>query len=286
MDSVITIPALGDNFIYLYRYNRSNALVVDPSDASLVLGTLREHGLDLTTVLATHHHWDHTAGIIQLKEKTGCKVIGGDKQRIPGIDSVVEDGKILAIGNTKIQVIATPGHTRTAVCYYVQPSNDNKNGILWTGDTLFVGGCGRLLECDARSMWDSLLKLASLPDDTLIYCGHDYTMENYQFALSIEPDNQAVKQCLSEPRPVLDGRGEVRQAQSAGRQTVPPEGVPFGTFRRVAATARQATMLRERTTNPFLRADTSELKTALNMPQAQAVEVFAELRRRKDGFFV
>jgi len=266
MDSVITIPALGDNFIYLYRYNRSKALLVDPSDVSLVLGALREHGLDLTTVLATHHHWDHTAGIIELKEKTGCKVIGGDKQRIPGIDSVVEDGQVLAIGNTKIQVIATPGHTRTAVCYYVQPSNDNKNGILWTGDTLFIGGCGRLLECDARSMWDSLLKLASLPDDTLIYCGHDYTVENYQFALSIEPDNQAVKRCLS----------EVRQAQGAGRQTVP--------FRRVAATARQATMLRERTTNPFLRADTSELKTALDMPQAQAVEVFAELRRRKDFF--
>lgn len=274
MDSVITIPALGDNFIYLYRYDRSNALLVDPSDASLVLGTLRENGLDLTTVLATHHHWDHTAGIIELKEKTGCKVIGGDKQRIPGIDSVVEDGEILTIGNTKIQVIATPGHTRTAVCYYVQPSNDNKNGILWTGDTLFIGGCGRLLECDAPSMWDSLLKLASLPDDTLIYCGHDYTVENYQFALSIEPDNQAVKRCLS----------EVRQAQGAGRQTVPPEGVPFGTSRLVAATARQATMLRERTTNPFLRADTSELKTALDMPQAQAVEVFAELRRRKDVF--
>ncbi|GAI31936.1 unnamed protein product, partial [marine sediment metagenome] len=101
-------------------------------------------------------------------------------------------------------------------------------------------------------------KLASLPDDTLVYCGHDYTVENYQFALSIEPDNQAVKRCLS----------EVRQAQRAGRQTV------------------SSTMLCERTINPFLRADTSELKTALNMPQAQAVEVFAELRRRKDGFFV
>jgi len=258
MDSVITIPALGDNFIYLYRYNRSNALVVDPSDASLVLGTLKEHSLDLTTILATHHHWDHTAGTIELKKKTGCKVIGPDKQRIPGIDCVVKDGEILTIGNIKIQVIATPGHTRTAVCYYVQPSNNNKNGILWTGDTLFIGGCGRILECDARSMWDSLLKLASLPDDTLIYCGHDYTVENYQFALSIEPDNQAVKQCLS----------EVRQAQRAGRQTVP------------------STMSRERTTNPFLRADTPELKTALNMPQAQALEVFAELRRRKDGFFV
>ncbi len=127
MDSVITIPALGDNFIYLCRYNQSNALVVDPSDASLVLDTLKEHSLNLTTILATHHHWDHTAGTIELKEKTGCKVIGPDKQRIPGIDRVVEDGEILTIDNIKIQVITTPGHTRTAVCYYMQPSNDNEN---------------------------------------------------------------------------------------------------------------------------------------------------------------
>jgi hydroxyacylglutathione hydrolase len=256
MDSVTIIPARCDNFIYLYRYNRSNAFVVDPGDSSPVLGILRERGLDLTTILVTHHHWDHIAGTVELKEKTGCKVIGPDKQRIPGIDCVVEDGQALAIGNVRIQVIATPGHTRMAVCYYMQPSNENKNGILWTGDTLFIGGCGRLLECDARSMWDSLLKLASLPDDTLVFCGHDYTVENYQFALSIEPSNQAVKQCLS----------EVRQAQRKGRQTVP------------------STMSREKTTNPFLRADTSKLKTALNMTRAQAVEVFAELRRRKDFF--
>lgn len=256
MDSVIAIPALGDNFIYLYRYNRSKMFVVDPSDASLVLSTLKGHAPDLTTILVTHHHWDHTAGTIELKEKTGCKVIGPDKQRIPGIDCVVEDGQILAIDNLRIQVIATPGHTLTAVCYYMQPSNDNKDGILWTGDTLFIGGCGRLLECNAQSMWDSLLKLASLPDDTLVYCGHDYTLENYEFALCIEPTNQAVKHCLS----------EVKQAQSKGRQTAP------------------STIARERITNPFLRADTSELKTALNMSQAKAVEVFAELRRRKDIF--
>ena len=256
MDSIVTIPAFGDNLVYLYQYDQSNAFVIDPSDSSLVWSTLRERGLGLTTILATHHHWDHVGGIVELKKKTGCKVIGGDKQRIPGIDCVVEDGQILTIGTAKIEVIATPGHTRTAVCYYMQPSKDNKNGILWTGDTLFVGGCGRLFESDARSMWDSLLKLASLPDDTLVYCGHDYTLENYEFALSIVPDNQAVKQRLS----------EIRQAQKAGRQTVP------------------STMLQERTSNPFLRADTTALKTALNMPQAGAVEVFARLRRRKDVF--
>src|SRR4030042_1845498 len=166
MDSVITIPAWCDNFIYLYRYNQSDSLAVDPSDASLVLRTLQEHGLSLRTILITHHHWDHVAGTAELKQKTGCKVIGADRRRIPGIDSVVADGQILPLGGRKIRVIATPGHTSTSVCYYMEPSDGNENGILWTGDTLFVGGCGRLLECDAQSMAESLQRLASLPHRT------------------------------------------------------------------------------------------------------------------------
>jgi len=256
MDSVITIPALGDNFIYLYRYNQSDSFAVDPSDGSLVLRTLKEHGLNLKTILLTHHHWDHIAGTDELKRKTGCKVIGGDKRRIPGIDSVVSDGQILPVSDRKVRVIATPGHTSTSVCYYMEPSAGNENGILWTGDTLFVGGCGRLLERDAQSMWESLQKLASLSDDTLVYCGHDYTLENYEFASGIEPGNQVVKERLD----------QVRQLQTQGKLTVP------------------SSILLERTTNCFLRAGTPELKAALGMQDAQAVEVFAELRRRKDVF--
>ncbi|MGB2863970.1 MAG: hydroxyacylglutathione hydrolase [Sedimentisphaerales bacterium] len=256
MDSIITIPALGDNFIYLCRYNKNDSFAVDPSDGSLVLRTLKEHGLNLKTILITHHHWDHVAGTVELKQKTGCKVIGADKRRIPGIDSVVEDGQILTLGGGKVRVIATPGHTSTSVCYYKEPSAGNKNGILWTGDTLFVGGCGRLLECNAQSMAESLQRLASLLDDTLVYCGHDYTLENYEFAFGIEPGNQAIKDRLD----------QVKQAQKQGELTVP------------------SSILLERTTNCFLRAGTPELKAALGMPQAQAVEVFAELRRRKDVF--
>ena len=256
MDSVITIPALGDNFIYLYRYNQSDSLAVDPCDSSLVLRTLHEHGLNLRTILITHHHWDHVAGTADLKQKTGCKVIGADKRRIPGIDSVAADGQVLPIGGRKVRVIATPGHTSTSVCYYMKPSPGNKNGILWTGDTLFAGGCGRLLECDAQSMWESLQRLASLPDDTLVYCGHDYTLENYEFAFGIESGNQDVKDRLD----------QIRQLQQQGMPTVP------------------SSILLERTTNCFLRAGKPELKAALGMPQAQAVEVFAELRRRKDVF--
>lgn len=256
MDSVITIPALGDNLIYLYRYNQSDSFAVDPSDSSLVLRILQEHGLNLKMILVTHHHWDHVAGTAELKQKTGCKVIGADRRRIPGIDSVVADGQILPVGDRKVRVITTPGHTRTSVCYYMEPSAGNENGILWTGDTLFVGGCGRLMECNAPSMWESLQRLASLPDDTLVYCGHDYTMENYEFASGIEPGNQDVKERLD----------QVRQAHSQGKLTVP------------------SSILLERSTNCFLRSGTPELKAALGMPQARAVEVFAELRRRKDVF--
>jgi hydroxyacylglutathione hydrolase len=256
MDSVITIPALGDNFIYLYRYNQSDSFAVDPSDGSLVLRAIKQHGLNLKMILLTHHHWDHIAGTDELKQKTGCKVIGADKRRIPGIDLVVSDGQILPVGDRKVRVIATPGHTATSVCYYMEPSAGNNNGILWTGDTLFVGGCGRLLECDAQSMADSLQKLASLPDDTLVYCGHDYTLENYEFASGIEPGNKIVKERLD----------HLRRLQTKGELTVP------------------STILLEKNTNCFLRAGTPELKAALGMQRAPDVEVFAELRRRKDVF--
>jgi len=256
MDSVITIPALGDNFIYLYPYSQNDSLAVDPCDSSSVLRALKQHDLNLKTVLVTHHHWDHVAGIDELKRKTGCKVIGADKRRIPGIDSVVADGQILPVGDSKVRVIATPGHTKTSVCYYMEPSINGKYGIVWTGDTMFIGGCGRLLECNAQSMWDSLQKLASLPDETLVYCGHDYTLENYEFASGIEPGNQIVKERLA----------QIRQLQIQGKPTVP------------------SSILLEKVTNCFLRAGTPELKAAIGMPDARDVDVFEELRRRKDVF--
>jgi hydroxyacylglutathione hydrolase len=256
MDSVITIPAFGDNFIYLYRYNKSDSLAVDPGDSSSVLRILQEQSLSLKMILVTHHHGDHVAGAADLKRRTGCKIIGADGQRIPGIDSVMKDGQILPVGGRKVRVISTPGHTRTSVCFYMEPSAGNEKGILWTGDTLFVGGCGRLLECDAQTMAESLQRLASLPDDTLVYCGHDYTLENYEFASGIEPGNRIVKERLE----------DVRKLQEQGRPTVP------------------SSILQERTTNCFLRAGTSEMKAALGMQDAPAVEVFAELRRRKDIF--
>jgi len=255
MEPVITLPALGDNYIYLYQCDKNNTLVVDPGDGSTVLGVLEDQGLALTTVLATHHHFDHVSGVKELKKKTGCEIIGSDKNSISVIDRVVRDRDVIEIGSTKIVVITTQGHTQDSVCYYVQPSKEH-SGILFTGDTLFIGGCGRPIECDALIMWDSLQKLAALPDDTLVYPGHNYTEENYEFALTIEPNNTLVKRSLQ----------TIKKWQRLGKPTVP------------------SNIGQERATNIFLRADHPEIKSALNMSNSTGSEVFAELRRRKNIF--
>lgn len=243
-DATIVLTC-GDNYVYVYPYDGRNALAVDPSDASLVLDVLAREHLTLTTVLVTHHHGDHTAGVRQVKTRTGCQVVGSDAQRIAGLDRIVAEGDILTLGAREITVLATPGHTRTSVCYYVRPSVSEEPGIVWTGDTLFVGGCGRPMEDDASVLWRSLAKLAALPDDTLVYCGHNYTAENYEFALTIEPDNQVARQ---------------------DKPSVP------------------STMGREKTTNIFLHAEDPAIKAALGMAEARPEEVFAELRRRKNLF--
>ncbi len=248
MDPVTTIAALGDNYIYLYHCADASAFVVDPGDSAPVLTLLKSRNLTLSAVLATHNHFDHIGGARELKKSAACEIIGPDRNGIPGLDRIVGDGAIIDLPGTRIQVIATPGHTATSVCYYVLPTQA-RSGILFTGDTLFIAGCGRLLECDALTMWASLQRIAALPDDTLIYPGHDYTEENYQFALTIDPDNQAVKDLLEQ------------------RDFAPPSSIA-----------------REKQTNIFLRAATPQIKTALAIPNASDAEALAELRRRKDIF--
>jgi hydroxyacylglutathione hydrolase len=255
MEPVITIPALGDNYIYLCRYHQSNAFVVDPGDAGAVFNALEKHSLNLTHVLATHHHFDHVSGVKDLKRKTNCEIFGSDKNKISIIDQVVDDHGVIAVCGTHIKVITTPGHTRGCVCYYVQPTK-NHTGVLFTGDTLFIGGCGRPIECDASTLWDSLQKLAARPGDTLVYPGHDYTEENYEFALTIEPGNTLVKKALQ----------AVKEWQRQGKPTVP------------------SNIGHERATNVFLRADDPEIKSVLGMETATPAEVFTQLRLRKNAF--
>lgn len=222
MDPVTTIAALGDNYIYLYQCADNTAFVIDPGDSTPVLPLLKSRNLILSAILATHSHYDHVGGARELKKTTTCRIIGPDRNGIPGLDRIVKDAEIIELPGVRIQVITTPGHTAASVCYYVLPT-ENRSGILFTGDTLFIGGCGRILECDARTMWTSLQTIAALPEDTLIYPGHDYTEGNYQFALTIDPNNQAVKDLLNK-----------------------------------ASFAPPSTIAQEKQTNIFLRADTPQ----------------------------
>ena len=164
MENVITIPALGDNYIYLYRYDPNNAFVIEPGEASSVLKILQEQHLRLVAILVTHRHFDHTAGIQELTKKTGCKIAVAKKNQIP------------LIADMNVQVLATPGHTQDSLCYYLQPSK-NRSGVLFTGDTLFTEGMGRtdLPGASMKQIMDSIRnKILTLPDDTVIWPGHHY----------------------------------------------------------------------------------------------------------------
>jgi len=227
---MIILTDFSDNLVALYEYMPGRALVVDPPDAASVLRALDTHQLELTTILVTHHHGDHVGGIPGLKHETGCTVLGSDAARIPEMDQVVAEQQAIQLGPATIETLETPGHTRTEVCYYRVPGAGETSGLLWAGDTLFVGGCGRLFEGTAEQMYDSFEKLKALPDDTQVYCGHEYTVENYQFALTIEPDNQAIQDALAAARAAL----------AQGHPTVP------------------STIGQEKRTNLFMRANSVE----------------------------
>jgi hydroxyacylglutathione hydrolase len=238
----------GDNYIYLLIAGDRQAIVIDPGEAGPVVSVVEKQKLKLTHILLTHHHADHVGGIETLKAKYSCRVIGPDSQRIAGLDQVVQDNQILSFPDFSIRVILTPGHTRTSVCYALE------SAAVFTGDTMFVCGCGRCFEGSPQQMHESLQKLAALPDETLVYPGHDYTAENYQFALTVEPNNEVVKKRLSE----LEAKGSM--------------------------SAIPSTIKLEKQTNPFLRTQSLSIRTILNMPDAPNWEVFGDLRSKKNSF--
>jgi hydroxyacylglutathione hydrolase len=248
------IPTRKDNYVYLLRESSSgNCAVVDPSDAKPVLDTLAMFGWKLTHVLATHHHNDHVGGVPELKETTGCTVVGprADRARIPGMDIEVGDGDSYMLYQAKATVWDVPGHTRGHIAYWFPESK-----ALFCGDTLFALGCGRLFEGTAEQMWNSLSKFRAVPDDTWVYCAHEYTQSNARFARHVDPDN-AVLAAYAQ---------EVDRRRAAGVSTVPS---PMGLERRA---------------NPFLRADAPDFLKALGMEGVSPVEVFAAVRARKDKF--
>lgn len=240
---------LGDNYIYLL-IRGNEAVVVDPSESVSTLQFLKQRKLRCICIFNTHDHWDHTGGNNDLKEKTGCLVVGPHKN-IPAIDIIAREDAKLDQCIPGLKVISVPGHTPTSVAYYL-PFAD----IVFTGDTLFAAGCGRLMGCSADIMYNSLMRLASLPLQTLVYFGHEYTLENLRFAALMEPGNEAVQRRLR----------EVELLYEEGKPTMP------------------STIGIERDTNPFLRADSIDIRKTLKMNGKSPMEVFTELRRRKDVF--
>jgi hydroxyacylglutathione hydrolase len=215
-----------DNYAWLLRESATGAAaIVDPADPAAALAAAG--GGQLTTILLTHHHADHTAGTDEVRDRTGAHVVGAsaDAHRLPRLDTAVAEGDIIAFGNTTARVIETPGHTRGHIAFFFP-----EDALLFCGDTLFSLGCGRLLEGTAAEMFASLAKLAALPPETRVFCGHEYTAGNARFALTVEPHNAALQARAA----------EVTRLRAAGTPTVP------------------STLAQELAANPFMRAPTAE----------------------------
>ena len=252
--SIEPIACLKDNYAWLVvDESQGMCAVVDPSEAAPVQARLRARKLKLTHILNTHHHPDHVGGNLELKAESGATIIGPGKDaaRIPGIDVGVVEGETYRVGEHAARILEIPAHTRGHIAFWFA-----EDDAVFTGDTLFAMGCGRLFEGDPPTMWGSLSKLASLPDATRVYCGHEYTEANGRFALTLESGNAELQRRM----------GEVRATRAQGQPTLP------------------STIALEKLTNPFLRARSGEIRHSLDLPNASDVEVFAEARRRKDAF--
>lgn len=248
------LPVLRDNYIHLIHLSGSDhTIVVDPAESQPVLAALSEAGWRLSHIFNTHHHADHIGGNIELKRLTGCTIVGSasDSPRIPGLDQGVSDGESFNIGGVEIRVLDVAGHTKRHVAYWL-PQAD----AVFVGDTVFSLGCGRLFEGTPAMMWESLEKIRSLPPQTRIYCAHEYTEANARFALSVEPENPDLVQRVE----------QVKHQRSQGLPTVPTH------------------LAEELACNPFLRPESPAIRHHLGLIDAPNVEIFAELRRRKDAF--
>jgi hydroxyacylglutathione hydrolase len=231
---VVILNSFSDNYIYLVEYAEGLALAVDPGQAKLVLDELARRQLKLTHILATHRHADHIGGIGPLKQKTGGKVLAGVEEHIAETDLPMTDGQAMTLSEVEIRCIATPGHTIGSVCFYLS-GGPLQTPAIFTGDTLFVCGCGRVFETDGRTMWTSLRKLAALPEQTRVYPGHDYTEENIRFALTQKPGDAGL----------LNKLDEIDSMTAQGRPSVPSR------------------LADEKRLNPFLTAADAETFTRL-----------------------
>jgi len=254
MIKIQQLAVLNDNYIYLIHDTESgDTAVVDPALAEPVLNALKNNHWQLKYILNTHHHNDHVGGNIAIKTATDCKVVGSsaDHARIPAIDLKLQENDTLSLGEYSIKVIECSGHTLGHIAFYIPEVQ-----ALFCGDTLFSMGCGRLFEGSAEQMWQSLKKFMQLPLDTQIYCAHEYSLANAQFALSVEPNNQDLIKTIQ----------RITQLRTDNIPTIP------------------VSLEAELATNPFLRPDSIDIRSTLNMNNASNLEVFTELRKRKNNF--
>jgi hydroxyacylglutathione hydrolase len=247
-------PCLEDNYGYLVRDIETGfTTCIDTPEVAAIEKALKETGWKLTHIFNTHHHFDHAGGNLELKEKTDAVILGPrkDSHRIPGLDIHVGNEDKYLFGKQEVTTYDTPGHTSGHVVYHFADA-----GVAFVGDTLFALGCGRLFEGTPKEMWNSMQKLLEWPDETVIYCAHEYTQANADFALTVEPQNEALVERVA----------DIRQLRAEHQPTVP------------------TTIGLERNTNPFMRPDSANLRATLSMPDAEDVDVFAETRHRKDNF--
>jgi hydroxyacylglutathione hydrolase len=243
-----------DNFAVLLHDSAAGLTAsIDAPEEAPIAAKLREKGWHLDHIFTTHHHIDHVEANLALKAAHGCTISGpaAEAEKIPGIDTRLREGHHFLFGQNEVRIIATPGHTLGHITYHLPGER-----LAFAGDTLFAAGCGRVFEGTMEMMWRSLEKLANLPDDTVVYCGHEYTEANIRFALTIEPGNTAL----------VERAAEVMALRAAGKATLP------------------TTIAIEKATNPFLRVDEPAIRKRLGMENATPAEVFAEIRRRKDSF--
>ncbi|MFA5530475.1 MAG: hydroxyacylglutathione hydrolase [Thiohalomonadaceae bacterium] len=251
MLNVDCIPAFDDNYVWALHTAPGRVALVDPGDADPVIGFLEAAGLTPEAILITHHHGDHTGGLAELTARWPVPVYGPVRRSFGQLSRAVRDGDEFLLGDVRLRVLETPGHTRDHVCYLAP-------GALFCGDTLFTAGCGRLFEGTPAQMHASLERIRALPDDTLVYCAHEYTLANLGFARVAEPDNAAIEARWR----------EVQQARDSGLPTVP------------------STLALEKQTNPFLRSHEPALRAAVERfagrPLSSGAEVFATVRYWKD----
>jgi hydroxyacylglutathione hydrolase len=247
-------PCLSDNFgVILHDPATGQTATIDAPEEQPILNALARRGWTLTHILTTHHHPDHVQGNLGLKDRFGLQIFGpkGEADRIPGIDLSLGDGAEFVFAGHRVEVIETPGHTAGHICYHFPDDH-----LLFAGDTLFAMGCGRLFEAPASVMWCSFQKLMALPDETTVYFGHEYTLSNARFALTVDPDNDALKTRFQ----------DVTARRTNNQWTIP------------------TTIGLERATNPYMRVDAHSIRKELNMLDAADELVFAEIRSRKDNF--